>query len=68
VPLNRESVSFKSLIAIRVEGFVASQEVILGGLDQTLKIRHDTINRESFVPGILWACKKVVGLNGKGGG
>ncbi|MBU0581056.1 MAG: 4-hydroxy-tetrahydrodipicolinate reductase [Candidatus Margulisbacteria bacterium] len=50
------------LHAVRLPGFVASQEVILGGVGQTLKIRHDTINRESFMPGVVMACKKVVGL------
>lgn len=45
--------------AVRLPGFVASQEVILGGVGQTLKIRHDTINRESFMPGVVLACKRV---------
>ncbi|MFC1517741.1 4-hydroxy-tetrahydrodipicolinate reductase [Candidatus Margulisiibacteriota bacterium] len=49
--------------AVRLPGFVASQEVILGGVGQTLKIRHDTINRESFMPGVVLACKKVKELN-----
>lgn len=40
--------------SIRLPGFVASQEVILGENGHTLKIRHDTISRESFIPGILW--------------
>jgi len=46
--------------AVRLPGFVASQEVILGGIGQTLKIRHDTVNRESFMPGVVLACKKMV--------
>ncbi len=50
------------LHAVRLPGFVASQEVIFGGLGQTLKIRHDTINRECFMPGVVLACKKVIGL------
>jgi 4-hydroxy-tetrahydrodipicolinate reductase len=50
------------LHAVRLPGFVASQEVILGGLGQTLKLRHDTINRECFMPGVVMACKKVVEL------
>jgi len=49
--------------AVRLPGFVASQEVILGGVGQTLKIRHDTINRESFMPGVVMACKRVGELN-----
>jgi 4-hydroxy-tetrahydrodipicolinate reductase len=50
--------------AVRLPGFVASQEVIFGDLGQTLKIRHDTINREAFVPGILQATKKIIGKTG----
>lgn len=50
--------------AVRMPGFVASQEVIFGGLGQTLTIRHDTINRESFMPGIILALRKVLGLRG----
>lgn len=47
------------LHAVRLPGFVASQEVIFGGQGQTLKLRHDTINRESFMPGVVMACKKI---------
>jgi 4-hydroxy-tetrahydrodipicolinate reductase len=43
---------------------VASQEVIFGGLGQTLTIRHDTINRESFMPGVTLAIQKVLQLHG----
>lgn len=49
--------------SIRLQGFVASQEVIFGGLGQTLSLRHDTIDRSSFMPGILLACEKVMSLN-----
>ena len=45
--------------AVRLPGFVASQEVILSENGQTLKIRHDTTNRESFIPGILLGIKKI---------
>jgi 4-hydroxy-tetrahydrodipicolinate reductase len=45
--------------SVRLPGFVASQEVILGDLGQTLSIRHDTISRESFMPGVLLAVRKV---------
>lgn len=48
------------LHAVRLPGFVASQEVIFGGVGQSLKIRHDTINRECFMPGVVLACKKIV--------
>lgn len=49
--------------SVRLEGYVAHQEVILGGLGQTLTIRHDTISRESFMPGVILAIKKVRQLN-----
>ena len=45
--------------SVRLPGFVAHQEVIFGGLGQTLTIRHDSINRESFMPGVLLAVRKV---------
>jgi 4-hydroxy-tetrahydrodipicolinate reductase len=44
---------------VRLPGLVAHQEVILGDLGQTLTIRHDTINRESFMPGVLLAIRRV---------
>ncbi len=48
--------------SVRLPGLVAHQEVILGGLGQTLSLRHDSISRESFLPGILRAIKEVVQL------
>jgi 4-hydroxy-tetrahydrodipicolinate reductase len=45
--------------SIRLPGYVASQEVICGENGHTLKIRHDTINRESFIPGVLLAIKEI---------
>jgi 4-hydroxy-tetrahydrodipicolinate reductase len=48
--------------SVRLEGYVAHQEVIFGGLGQTLTIRHDSINRESFMPGVLLAVRKVGSL------
>ncbi len=50
--------------SIRLPGFVASQEVIFGGLGQTLTIRHDSISRESFMPGVIMAVKKVRTVSG----
>jgi 4-hydroxy-tetrahydrodipicolinate reductase len=50
--------------SVRLQGLVAHQEVIFGGLGQTLSIRHDSISRESFMPGVLLAVRKVGGLNG----
>jgi 4-hydroxy-tetrahydrodipicolinate reductase len=48
--------------SVRLPGIVANQEVILGDLAQTLSIRHDTIGRESFMPGVLLAVRGVAGL------
>jgi len=48
--------------SIRLPGLVAHQEVILGGLGETLTIRHDTTSREAFVPGVLLALDRVRGL------
>jgi 4-hydroxy-tetrahydrodipicolinate reductase len=45
--------------SVRLPGLVAHQEVILGDLGQTLTIRHDTIDRESFMPGVLLAVRRV---------
>jgi len=49
--------------AVRLPGLVAHQEVIFGNTGETLTIRHDSINRECFMPGVLLACKKVMELN-----
>lgn len=48
--------------AIRLPGFIASQQVIFGGLGETLTLSHHSINRECFMPGVILACKKVVSL------
>jgi len=48
--------------SVRLPGLVAHQEVIFGDIGQTLTIRHDTIGRESFMPGVLLAIRKVGGL------
>ena len=45
--------------SIRLPGLVAHQEVVFGGVGQTLSIRHDSIARESFMPGVLLAVRKV---------
>lgn len=50
--------------SIRLPGFVAQQEVIFGGNGQTLTIRHDTINRDSFIPGVVLAVRNVRDLKG----
>ena len=46
--------------SIRVRGLVAHQEVILGGLGETLTIRHDSIDRAGFMPGVLLGVRKVI--------
>ncbi len=48
--------------SVRLPGLVAHQEVILGDLGQTLTIRHDSIDRESFMPGVLLAIRRVQSL------
>jgi len=45
--------------SVRLPGLVAHQEVILGGPGQTLSIRHDSMDRSSFMPGVLLAVKEV---------
>ncbi|MFQ5925207.1 MAG: 4-hydroxy-tetrahydrodipicolinate reductase [Dehalococcoidia bacterium] len=50
--------------SVRLPGLLAHQEVILGALGQTLTIRHDSISRESFMPGVIMAIKRVVGVKG----
>jgi 4-hydroxy-tetrahydrodipicolinate reductase len=48
--------------SVRLPGLVAHQEVILGDVGQTLTIRHDSIDRVSFMPGVLLAVRKVGSL------
>jgi 4-hydroxy-tetrahydrodipicolinate reductase len=45
--------------SVRLPGLVAHQEVIFGGEGQTLTLRHDSIDRRSFMPGVLLAVRKV---------
>jgi 4-hydroxy-tetrahydrodipicolinate reductase len=45
--------------SVRLPGLVAHQEVILGDVGQTLSIRHDSLSRESFMPGVLLAIRRV---------
>jgi 4-hydroxy-tetrahydrodipicolinate reductase len=46
--------------SIRLRGLVAHQEVLLGGLGETLTIRHDSLDRAGFMPGVLLGVRKVV--------
>ncbi len=50
--------------SVRLPGLMAHQEVLLGGQGQTLSIRHDTINRECYMPGVMLAIKEVVKRQG----
>jgi 4-hydroxy-tetrahydrodipicolinate reductase len=50
--------------AIRARGYVASQEVVFGGVGETLTLRHDSHDRESFMPGVLTALRGVVSRPG----
>jgi len=49
--------------SVRLPGLVAHQEVIFGGSGQTLTIRHDSLGRDSFMPGVLMAIRKSMDLD-----
>jgi 4-hydroxy-tetrahydrodipicolinate reductase len=46
--------------SVRARGLVAHQEVILGGLGETLTIRHDSLDRAGFMPGVILGVRKIV--------
>ena len=50
------------LHSVRLPGLLAHQEVIFGGTGQVLTIRQDTLDRKAFMPGVLLAVRKVIGL------
>jgi len=50
--------------SVRLPGYVASQEVIFGGLGQVLTIRHDATSRETYVPGVAMAVRRIKSLRG----
>ncbi|MGI8793769.1 MAG: 4-hydroxy-tetrahydrodipicolinate reductase [Acidimicrobiales bacterium] len=50
--------------SVRLRGLVAHQEVLLGTTGQSLAIRHDSFDRDSFMPGVVLACKKIAELPG----
>jgi 4-hydroxy-tetrahydrodipicolinate reductase len=50
--------------SVRLPGILARQEVILGGPGQTLTVKHDTVSRECYMPGVMLAAKEVVGRQG----
>ena len=45
--------------SVRARGLVAHQEVVFGGLGETLTIRHDSLDRVSFMPGVLLAIRQI---------
>lgn len=49
--------------SLRVPGVLARQQIIFGSTGETLSIAHDSIDRSCFMPGIVLACQKVLGLN-----
>ena len=50
--------------SVRLPGLMAHQEVIFGGAGETLTIRHDSLSRDSFMPGVVLAVKRVRTLQG----
>ena len=50
--------------SVRLPGFVAHQEVIFGGVGQSLRIRHDSYDRVGFMPGVLMSIKKITEVKG----
>jgi len=63
-PSRGQDVSGIDIHSIRLPGLMAHQEVIFGAAGQTLSIRHDTINRECYMPGVLMAVRAVVKQKG----
>jgi len=59
--LNVEGIAIHS---VRLPGLVAHQEVIFGAIGQTLILRHDSISRESFMPGVIYALRNIQNING----
>jgi 4-hydroxy-tetrahydrodipicolinate reductase len=50
--------------SIRLSGLVAHQEILFGGSGETLTIRHDSLDRNSFMPGVLLAVRSILGRSG----
>jgi len=64
-PVSRgEQVDGITIHSVRLPGLLAHQEVLLGGPGQTLSIRHDTISRECYMPGVILAVKEVIKRKG----
>jgi 4-hydroxy-tetrahydrodipicolinate reductase len=63
-PSRGQAVAGINIHSVRMPGLMAHQEVIFGAPGQTLSIRHDTINRECYMPGVMLAIKAVVRQKG----
>ena len=59
-----EQVEGVNIHSVRLPGLLAHQEIIMGASGQTLRIRHDQISREAFMPGVILAIKEVVNRQG----
>lgn len=59
-----EEVAGIPIHSVRLPGYIAHQEVVFGGLGEHLSIRHDTMSRESFMPGVLLGIRNVVHARG----
>ncbi len=59
-----EPVDGIAIHAVRLPGLMAHQEVLFGGAGQTLSIRHDTISRECYMPGVILAIREAVKRQG----
>jgi 4-hydroxy-tetrahydrodipicolinate reductase len=63
-PARGKEIDGINIHAVRLPGFMAHQEVIFGSDGQTLRIRHDQISREAFMPGVILAVKEAVKRKG----
>jgi 4-hydroxy-tetrahydrodipicolinate reductase len=50
--------------SVRLSGLIAHQEVLFGGAGETLTLRHDSLDRNSFMPGVLLAARSILGRSG----
>lgn len=62
--LRGEQATSVPIHSVRLPGLVAHQEVLFGGQGEVLTIRHDSMNRSSFMPGVLIACREVMNVSG----
>jgi 4-hydroxy-tetrahydrodipicolinate reductase len=63
-PSRGQTVEGINIHSVRLPGLMAHQEVVFGTAGQTLNIRHDTINRECYMPGVMLAIRAVVKQKG----